>query len=81
MICSHLTLLAAFYCSSLLQLLEVAQLWCWVRNQLSCPGEAEGLWIADGYSVTEQGARSALVQAEVRGKDVDTNLITGAGKF
>lgn len=56
-------------------------MWCRVRNQLSCPGEAEGLWIAEGYSLAEQGARSALVQGEVKGKDVDTNLITGVGKF
>lgn len=42
---------------------------------------AEGSWTADGYSLTEQGARSALVQGEVKGKDIDTNLITGVGMF
>lgn len=50
-------------------------MWCGVRNQLSCPGQAEG------YSLTEQGVRSAPVQGEVKGKDVDTKLITGVRKF
>lgn len=31
--------------------------------------------------MSEPGARSALVQGDVQGKDVDTNLITGVGKF
>lgn len=70
----------ASHCT-LLQLLEVAQVWCRVRNQLNYHGEAEGLWIAEGYSMSEPGARSALVQGDVQGKDVDTNLITGVGKF
>ena len=54
LILSALTPAAAFHCSSLLQLLEVAQLWCWASNQLSCSGEAEGLWTADVYSLTKQ---------------------------
>lgn len=65
LICSRLTP-SAFHCSSLLQLLEVAQVWWGVRNQLSCPGQAEGLWGAEGYTWLSKEPGLLLCKGKLR---------------